>query len=109
MGSFSLSLPSVAEGEASAWVQADVLTGELATDDDVRAAVEAIAGEVSRQPVRYSEGHVGIAHACNHGNVERGVKQLRRAAKRLKDIPSGRSFVDTISRCSGGPLSARYL
>lgn len=48
MGNFTLSLPSVTKGGESAWIQADVLTGDLATDDAVRAAVETIAGEVYR-------------------------------------------------------------
>lgn len=65
MGSFSLSLPSIAEGQASGWVQVDVLTGELATDDDVRAAVDEIAGEVSRQPARCCKEFIIILQAFN--------------------------------------------
>lgn len=45
-GNFSLSLPSIAEGEESAWILADVVGGDVATDAEVKAAVEVIAGQV---------------------------------------------------------------
>lgn len=46
-GNFSLSLPTVSEGEASGWIQANVISGDVATDAEVKAAVEVIAGEAS--------------------------------------------------------------
>lgn len=45
-GNFSLSLPSIAEGKESAWILADVVAGDVATDAEVKAAVEVIAGQV---------------------------------------------------------------
>lgn len=45
-GNFSLSLPSIAEGKESAWILADVVSGDVATDAEVKAAIEVIAGQV---------------------------------------------------------------
>lgn len=45
-GNFSLSLPTVAEGEESGSILADVVGGNVATDAEVKAAVEVIAGQV---------------------------------------------------------------
>lgn len=47
-GNFSLSLPSIAEGEESGWILADVIGGDVATNAEVKAAVESIAGQVRR-------------------------------------------------------------
>lgn len=44
-GNFSLSLPSVTAGEESGWILADVVGGDVATDEEMKAAVEVIAGE----------------------------------------------------------------
>lgn len=46
-GNFSLSLPTVSEGEVSGWIQADVISGDVATDAEFKAALEVIAGEAS--------------------------------------------------------------
>ena len=48
-GNFSLSLPSIAEGKESAWILADVIGGDVATDAEVKAAVEVIAGQVKHR------------------------------------------------------------
>ena len=45
-GNFSLSLSTIAEGEESGRILADVVGGDVATDAEVKAAVEVIAGQV---------------------------------------------------------------
>lgn len=45
-GNFTLSLPGEAGVKQSGWIQANIFGGDMATNEDVKAAVEIIAGEV---------------------------------------------------------------
>lgn len=46
MGNFTLSMPSAALAAESASIKANIWSGDVATDAEMTAAIEAVAGEV---------------------------------------------------------------